>query len=423
MKVQDLTIFKQKAAVWANSFDVCCYLDSNGYSDKYGKYDFLLAVGVKKEITCSTATAFEEWKSFYDEHKNWMFGFLGYDLKNGIEDLESQNPDQLAFPDLYFFIPEYLLIGEAGEVHVLLGKEGILNDIDQTQISHPESLNSIIIQPKLAKETYLSAVVQMKEHILRGDIYEANLCQEFFATHAIINPLSVYQSLKTLSATPFSGYFKLYDNYILSATPERFLCKRGEKLISQPIKGTSKRAIDPVQDELSRNQLKNSRKEQAENVMIVDLVRNDLSKSAVKGTVKVDELFGIYAFPQVFQMISTISCTLNPDLHFIDAIRNAFPMGSMTGAPKLRAMELIEQMEQTKRGIYSGALGYIEPGGDFDFNVVIRSLLYNAENKYLSFQVGSAITYEADPVQEYEECLLKASAILETISKKNATRR
>ena len=423
MKVEDLTIFKQKAAAWANNFDVCCCLDSNGYSDQYGKYDFLLAAGVEKEITCNTGTAFEEWKSFYDEHKNWMFGFLSYDLKNEIEDLESKNSDQLEFPDLYFFIPKYLLIGEAGEVRVVIGDESILNDIKKTEISHSESTNYTEIKPRLNKEDYLTAVLQMKEHIVRGDIYEANLCQEFFASHAILNPLNVYQDLKALSATPFSGYFKRYNNYILSATPERFLCKRGDKLISQPIKGTSKRATDPVQDEISKNQLRNSSKEQAENVMIVDLVRNDLSKSAVKGTVRVDELFGIYAFPQVFQMISTISCMLNPDLHFIDAIKNAFPMGSMTGAPKLKAMQLIEHIEQTKRGIYSGAMGYIEPGGDFDFNVIIRSLLYNAENKYLSFQVGSAITYAADPVQEYEECLLKASAIFQTVSKKNATRR
>jgi para-aminobenzoate synthetase component 1 len=422
MKVEDLTIFKQKAAAWANGFDVCCYLDSNGYSDKYGKYDFLLAAGVKQEITCTTGTAFEEWKSFYDEHKNWMFGFLGYDLKNELENLESQNPDHLEFPDLYFCIPEYLLMGRDGEFYVVLGNESILNNIEETQ-THFEPTRHVAVEPKLDRETYLSAVEQMKEHILRGDIYEANLCQEFFATHAILNPLSVYQNLKAMSPTPFSGYFKHYNNYILSASPERFLCKRGEKLISQPIKGTSKRATDPVQDELSKNQLRNSSKEQAENVMIVDLVRNDLSKSAVKGTVKVDELFGIYAFPQVFQMISTISCTLNRDLHFIDAIKNAFPMGSMTGAPKLKAMQLIEHIEQTKRGNYSGAMGYIEPGGDFDFNVIIRSLLYNAENKYLSFQVGSAITFEADPVQEYEECLLKASAILQTISKKNATLR
>ena len=201
----------------------------------------------------------------------------------------------------------------------------------------------------------------------------------------------------------------------MSASPERYLCKRGDVLISQPIKGTAKRNADPEIDHHIKAMLKTDVKEQAENVMIVDLVRNDLTKVAAKGSVKVDELFGIYGFPQVYQMISTVSCKLNPDIHFIDAIKHTFPMGSMTGAPKIRAMELIEQYEFNKRGVYSGALGYITPDADFDFNVIIRSILYDASAEYLSFQVGGAITYAADAEREYEECLLKASAIMKTL--------
>src|SRR5690606_25008976 len=143
--------------------------------------------------------------------------------------------------------------------------------------------------------------------------------------------------------------------YILSASPERYLCKRQNRLISQPIKGTAKRNTDPEIDLQIRTALRENAKEQAENVMIVDLVRNDLTKAALSGSVKVDELFGIYGFPQVYQMISTISCELNPNLHFIDAIKHTFPMGSMTGAPKVKAMQLIEKYELTKRGAYSGA--------------------------------------------------------------------
>ena len=150
--------------------------------------------------------------------------------------------------------------------------------------------------------------------------------------------------------------------------------------------------------------------------MIVDLVRNDLTKSALKGSVKVEELFGIYTFPQVHQMISTISCELAPDLHFMQAIKHAFPMGSMTGAPKIRAMELIEKYELSKRGAYSGSFGYLSPEGEFDFNVIIRSILYQESSKHLSFQVGGAITYAADANEEYEECMLKASAIIQTLS-------
>jgi para-aminobenzoate synthetase component 1 len=225
----------------------------------------------------------------------------------------------------------------------------------------------------------------------------------------------VYNQLNNISPTPFSGFFKFNQNYILSATPERFLCKRGNKLISQPIKGTAKRSSSVLEDEKIKSNLKNSEKEQAENVMIVDLVRNDLTKSAIKGSVKVEELFGIYSFPQVHQMISTISCEIDPHLHFIDAIKNTFPMGSMTGAPKIKAMQLIDEYEKTKRGIYSGSFGCISPNGDFDFNVIIRSILYNATTKYLSYHVGGAITYASDPEKEYEECLLKASAIMKVL--------
>ncbi|RYG18379.1 MAG: anthranilate synthase component I family protein, partial [Chitinophagaceae bacterium] len=215
--------------------------------------------------------------------------------------------------------------------------------------------------------------------------------------------------------SPFSGFLKIKDKYILSATPERFLSKGGNVLTSQPIKGTAKRSANNIEDSNIKENLKNSKKDQAENVMIVDLVRNDLTKSAVKGTVKVDELFGIYTFPQVHQMISSISCELAPDVHLIDAIKNTFPMGSMTGAPKLKAMQLIDKFERSKRGAYSGSFGYITPNGDFDFNVVIRSILYNQATKYLSFQVGGAITYQSDAEQEYEECLLKASAIMSVL--------
>jgi para-aminobenzoate synthetase component 1 len=415
MKVGPIELFKHKALTWADGFDVCCYLDSNDYKDLYGEYDFLIAAGVKNELSCKVGNAFESWKVFYEQHKNWMFGFLSYDLKNETEDLASQNLDQHAFPDLFFFVPQYLIIGKAGEVQVIIGDKDVILQIQEIRVEDLSGNVHLSIEKRMDRETYLKAVVEMQEHILRGDIYEANLCQEFFATHAAIDPVSVYLKLKKLSPTPFSGYFKQYDNYILSATPERFLCKRAGKLISQPIKGTAKRSLDSYVDEQNKLALQSNAKEQSENVMIVDLVRNDLSKSAVKGSVKVDELFGIYSFPQVYQMISTISCDLDPEIHFIDAIKNAFPMGSMTGAPKLSAMQLIEALEHSKRGVYSGAMGYIDPLGDFDLNVIIRSVLYNSQTKYLSFQVGGAITYAAEAAKEYEECLLKASAILQTL--------
>ncbi len=400
---------------WANQFEVCCFLDSNDYNDAYSAYDFIIAADVQGELKGTAGNAFDQLKSFYTVQKQWIFGFFSYDLKNETEDLSSGNSDGLNFPDLYFFVPKYLIAFKNGKAEVILGDPSVLAKIESSSILDKKRSKAVQVSQRLSKDQYVHKVETLRNHILRGDIYEVNFCQEFFAENAEIDPIQTFELLNKVSPTPFAGYFKVYGQYILSATPERFLCKRGPILTSQPIKGTAKRSLDPAEDEAIKLRLRNDIKEQAENVMIVDLVRHDLTKSAVKGSVTVDELFGIYSFPQVHQMISTISCELNPEVHFIDAIKNAFPMGSMTGAPKVKAMKLIETYEVTKRGIYSGSFGCISPDGDFDFNVVIRSILYNAKSKYLSFQVGGAITYQSDPILEYEECLLKASAILKVL--------
>jgi para-aminobenzoate synthetase component 1 len=420
MRIQDIPSFKRKAIQWAASFEVCCIFDSNGYSDPYGKYDLLLAIGAEKELNALSVHKFTELKTFYEQHKNWMFGLLSYDLKNEVEQLSSFNADHLNFPELFFFIPQYLIAVKGNEATVLIGNPDVMNIIAAVQPDINPSKNTaneggIQIQSRISKTQYLRTVEALQQHIVRGDIYEVNFCQEFFAEHAAINPLEIYHKLCAVSPTPFAGFFKIKDQYILSASPERFLCKRADKLISQPIKGTAKRSINAEEDLLIKDALRKNEKEQAENVMIVDLVRNDLTKSAIKGSVKVEELFGIYGFPQVYQMISTVSCQLNPKIHFIDAIKETFPMGSMTGAPKVKAMALIEEYELNKRGVYSGAFGYITPEADFDFNVIIRSLLYDAAKQYLSFQVGGAITFAANAEAEYEECMLKASAIIQTL--------
>ncbi len=256
----------------------------------------------------------------------------------------------------------------------------------------------------------------MLDYIHRGDIYEANFCMEFYADEANINPLEVYQKLNEISEPPFAVYFKNNKQFLLSASPERYLRKEGNKVISQPIKGTARRSFDLVQDEQLKIELEQNEKERSENIMIVDLVRNDLSHTASKGSVEVEELCKVYTFKQVHQMISTIASNVENSISPIEVIRSTFPMGSMTGAPKISAMKIIEELEETKRGLYSGAVGYFTPTGDFDFNVVIRSILYNAENKYLSFSVGSAITSKSIPENEYEECLVKAKAMFEVLS-------
>lgn len=409
--------FKHKALHWADQFEYCCVLDSNSYPDPYGKYDLLIAAGATHVLYSDSEGAFENLKSFYAAHPGWLFGILGYDLKNGIEALQSGNPDQLGFPQLCFFQPEYLIVSENDVLRVEVGPANLLEEINTQNLQNNEQSTSaeVNIQAMMDREIYIHKIQELKQHISRGDVYEITFCQEFFARQARINPAETYARLNFNSPTPFAAYLKLKDKYLLCASPERFLRKKGQQLISQPIKGTAKRGKDAATDVVIKAQLAADLKEQTENVMIVDLVRNDLTRSATPASVKVEEQFGIYSFAQVHQMISTISCELHPDVHFIDAIKNTFPMGSMTGAPKVSAMELIEKYEESTRGAYSGATGYISPEGDFDFNVVIRSMLYASDKAYLSFQVGSAITAACIPEKEYEECMLKASAIIETI--------
>jgi len=416
--IADVTDFKQKALYWASAFDTVCYLDSNDFRDPYSKFDTLIAVGIKDQVTATTGNAFEDLARFRDKHKGWITGFLSYDLKNEVENLTSSNPDHLQFPDLHFFAPLHLIIIRNDEAEIISEEpETILNTIETQQLN-VQPIQSVALKQRFSKEQYLAAANKIKEHISRGDIYVTNFCQEFYADGVNIDPLAVFLELSRTSPKPFAAFYKWNNNYALCASPERFMAKRGGMLISQPIKGTAPRGDTPEQDEAIKLQLRNHVKEQQENVMIVDLVRNDLTKSAKAGTVKTDELFGIYTFKQVHQMISTVVCELKEDVSAVEAVRNTFPMGSMTGAPKIRAMQLMEEYERSKRGLYSGAIGYFSPDDDFDFNVVIRSLLYNADNGYLSFHAGSAITYHADAEQEYEECLLKAKAVLEVLGNK-----
>ena len=377
----------------------------------------MLAAGSLDELEVDADASFTHLKSFRQKYPNqWLPGFLSYDLKNEVENLTSENPDYLHFPQLYFFVPKHVLLLKNNQLEIISAEaEKIWFEIEATKI-HLVKKASLQIKAKISREKYLEKVNQIKQHILRGNIYETNFCQEFYAENAQIDPVSVFEELNAVSPTPFACYFKVKDKHVISASPERFLAKRNQRLISQPIKGTAPRSPDPQQDEHQKNTLKNSIKEKAENVMIVDLVRNDLTKSALPGTVEAEELFGVYSFRQVHQMISTVSATLDERIDPVDAIKNTFPPGSMTGAPKIKAMQLAEYFEVSKRSIYAGSAGYFSPGGDFDFNVIIRTVLYNAAKKYLSFQVGSAITFQSEAAAEYEECLLKASAMMQVLS-------
>jgi len=419
--VTNFTQVKNKVLNWVNRFNTFCFLDNHQYSTNPHSVECITAAGAVNFVEANAGNALDRLQQFISSEEGWLFGHLGYDLKSETESVTySVCDDQLHFPDLFFFQPEIVIRLDQQEITIeskIEDEESIFHEILSAE-DRPGVHRPITIQHRINKDEYVSIIEGLKAHILRGDCYEINFCQDFFSTDVIIDPLAVYKELAAVSPNPFSAFYKIRDKYLLCASPERFLKKEGGTIFSQPMKGTSRRMVDRLDDDRNKRALKKSLKDRTENVMVVDLVRNDLSKVCLEGTVKVDELYGVYSFPQVHQMISTVSGQLKTDISFTDIIRATFPMGSMTGAPKKKVLELIEQYEKTKRGIFSGAVGYIDPNGDFDFNVVIRSIMYNAASRYLSFQAGSGITYYSDAEKEWEECLLKARAIKEILGVK-----
>lgn len=419
-KIENPEVFKCQLLLWSQQFREIIFLDSNDYPQKYSSFDCALAVDAFTAIKTDYLNAFDDLKQYQQQTKDWLFGYLSYDLKNDTEKLHSNNFDGLHFPDLFFFQPKklFFLNGNKLEMHYLyLCDDEIESDFEEIQNPRPATRypQPATIKQRISKESYLSKVRLMLEHIHRGDIYEANFCMEFYAENATIDPSDIYQKLNSISKPPFATFFKNNQHYLLCASPERYLRKEGNKIISQPIKGTAKRFGDPILDENSKKELEQNPKERSENIMIVDLVRNDLSHTATKGSVEVEELCGVYTFKQVHQMISTVISNVESTTSPVEILQTTFPMGSMTGAPKISAMKIIEELEETKRGLYSGAVGYFTPTHDFDFNVVIRSILYNATEKYVSFSVGSAITAQSIAELEYDECMLKAKAMFEVL--------
>jgi para-aminobenzoate synthetase component 1 len=421
-KVDNAELFKQQLLVWSQQFDEVVWLDSNNYEQTYSSFDAILAVDAVSSIRTDYHHAFTSLKNYQSQCSDWIFGYLSYDLKNDVESLESTNFDGLDFPDLYFFQPKKVFLFHGNDIVVLYLDQfqkdiktdlKAINNTFRKEVFHEE--DSIKIKLRIHKDEYFEKVNKILEHIHRGDIYEANFCQEFYAEDTSMNPLETYFKLNTISKPPFATFFKCYDLFLLSASPERYLKKDGYKILSQPIKGTARRSLDELEDYELKFNLEYDEKERSENIMILDLVRNDLSKTAIKGSVKVEELCKVHTFKQVHQMISTVSSQIDETVHPVDVIKSTFPMGSMTGAPKISAMKIIEHLEETKRGLYSGAVGYFTPEGDFDFNVVIRSILFNQTNKYISYSVGGAITAKSNPLKEYEECLVKAKAMRDVL--------
>ncbi|WP_298286903.1 anthranilate synthase component I family protein [uncultured Lutibacter sp.] len=422
IQIENSTEFKTQLLLWSQQFKAAVWLDSNNYQQKHSNFDAALAVGAFSKIETNYKNAFKKLKEYQTKINDYIFGYLSYDLKNDVENLTSSNFDGLNFPELFFFQPSKIIFIKGTSITLkYLNQfkheiEQDLNEIKKIKKTVPKAATeNIKIKLRIHKDEYFKKLNTVLTHIQKGNIYEANFCQEFYSEDSVINPVIVYQNLNEISKPPFATFLKLNDKFLLSASPERYLKKEGDLVVSQPIKGTAKRAANKIDDLKLIKQLEQNQKERAENIMIVDLVRNDLSRFSKKGTVKVAELCKVYTFMQVHQLISTVSCTLKKEVHPVDIIKNTFPMGSMTGAPKISAMKIIENLEETKRGLYSGAVGYFTPHGDFDFNVIIRSILYNASKKYVSYSVGGAITAQSNPEKEYEECLLKAKAMKQVL--------
>ncbi len=411
---------------WVSRYSTFCYLDNHSYNFPPHSTDCLAGAGLKHGFELREGSSLNELNNFITTHQkagNWLMGHLNYDLKNFFEPLYSKNPGIIGFPEAFMFVPEVVIQLQKDQLHIYAeNPDDIFTQLHDVIVAkdRAETVTGFSIHPCCSREDYIDSIKKIQQHIVAGDCYELNYCMNFQVDNYTGSPLTLYRKLSSISPNPFAALYRYNDLWAVCASPERFLKKEGNTIISQPIKGTLKRNLPFADDVAEMNDLRQSAKDRAENVMIVDLMRNDLSKLCEKGSVYVDELFGVYSFPQLHQMISTIKGTLRPGLSFVDILKATFPMGSMTGAPKYRVMQLIEKYEHFKRELFAGSVGYIDPQGDFDFNVVIRSLFYNAGTQKLAYMAGSGITHYSNPEQEWEECLLKVSAMEKVLNGKNA---
>lgn len=426
IKINNYAEFSQKAKQFASGFDPCVILDSCEVSPQREekKYKLLLAFGgslVVEPLSNKLQEIFKLW----DENPVWMFGVLGYNLKNEFENLHSKNQTHFNWPDISFFIPETIITIDWNNHLVITGKgqETLYKDILNFQYKPKHAMALSIdgeLQSDFIQMEHQHTIERIKEEIRNGNVYELNLCSGFVYSKAQMpDAFEIFNELTKESPTPFSAYLSMANKTVISASPERYLYKHGSRLVSQPIKGTRPRGKTPQEDDILKRDLATNIKDRAENVMIVDLVRNDLAHISTPGKVSVDELFGVYTYSNVHQMVSTISSNMEDQYNWSDAIRHTFPMGSMTGTPKISAMQWIEKFEISNRDWYSGALGYIDPNGNFDFNVLIRTIFFDRTKQKLAYFAGGAITIDSDPEAEYHEMMVKAKAI-QTVLKKYA---
>ena len=429
MENQGITIAYQLECLLekARNESFACIFLSAGRSDDHGQISLMAGFGIAEQ--------FSDLSDVPSCPESPVMGYLGYDYKNQIEpSLVSELTQLVEFDALKFVSPErWVAIEKNG---IISGDESLLlhrsnqnsgldvsggdhdgNDRHESSLSKLAAKNSPQWQSQTPKETYLENVERIKQHIVDGDFYEMNYCIAFTAIEEI-DPYDAFMLLSRKAPAPFSVFLKDGDRYLLCASPERFFGKRGDLIFSQPIKGTRPRVFDSISSELDEvrdcavaRELEISEKDRAENIMIVDLVRNDLSKVCEVGSVQVPECCAVYSFSHVHQLISTVEGRLKPEVGLKELMHATFPMGSMTGAPKISVMQHTNHLEGFARGIYSGTVGFVWKQ-NMDFNVVIRALQYDSQAKTLAYAVGGAITYDSVAEQEYQECLDKASAVL-----------
>ena len=405
----------QRLALWSSHSEFGFCFRGDGWGAKNGNDCKVLAgAGMFSTYSGALNTA----SDFIDHANDYVFSSLGYDLKNSLEKLSSENSLSIEIDALVLCIPKIVVFEKDKEISIGIRSE-ILPEITHSEVLQQiESVETFDITQKVStphfkwtREQFVTKIKEAKKYIQLGEIYQANICQEVIWSEAQIDPASLFNSGFESNPNPFSVYVRLQDKHILSWSPERFLSFDDRKVLSQPMKGTAPRGVTKQEDELHKKELAQSEKDRRENVMIVDMVRNDLSHFAEKNSVKVPELYKIDTYPSVYQMHSTVISTLRPKVSQFDALLKAFPMGSMTGAPKIRAMQIIDNLETSSRGIFSGTIGLFTPDGKADFNVVIRTLIYDRNKQLLSAHVGGGITALSDEESEYEECLVKLEPI------------
>ncbi len=374
--------------------------------EDYLKVDWIFAAS-----EASTSTKTLEQLLISGENK-WWFGHIAYDTTYHWNNIKQENLSKYTISPSFFFEPQFLAISKNSKIEIIIDTIGLGNVnpfLDKIEFKTEPKFNNFMND--ISKKTYLENLEFIKKSIKQGDFYEINYCLHWKSEIKNYNSIQILQKLSGQSPAPFSAFYKHNSIEVFCASPERFLKNENGRLLSQPIKGTSQRSSNSILDHEFKIGLQNSIKERAENVMIVDLVRNDLSIHSIPGSIKVTELCNIYSFPSVHQMISSVESNINPNINPLEALKSAFPMGSMTGAPKKIVMETIEYLENQTRGLYSGSLGYITPERNYDFNVVIRSLICDTDQMLAFNSAGSAITWDSLPESEYLECILKTKAI------------